>query len=570
MAVLVLTNSNPPGQVVELVGSETLIGRLPRCQIVLDSNGVSREHARIRRQGESYVLIDLESRNRTRLNERFIPPLSPQPLRPGDRISICDVELVFHLSPPPAGPGDQVQFTEGEGTTLHTLDASRSDILATAVKPEVKLKAILEISRNLSTNLRLESLAPRVLDSLLALFPQAERAFMVLIREDDAAQTGKWSIRQTFHRLRPERRSAGMPLKLGTVPADEARLSLSRSIVNHVIGQQKAILSQDAGADENLPTSASIADLKIRSVMCVPLLTPDGQVLGIIQIDTSDRRQFHQDDLDVLLAVAGQAAIALQNAAMHESLIAQERLKRDLNLAQTIQKRFLPERVPQPPGYEFFAHYHAAYEVGGDYYDFVELGPDRLAIALGDVAGKGVAAALMMAKFSGDTRACLLTERAPGPAATLLNALLHSTGIDDKFITLSLSVLDVPGRRLTVSSAGHPPIFIRRAGGQLEACGGSINGFPLGIDGLHEYAQTEVTLAPGDVVVIYSDGVTDARNQAGDTYDSIHLHRLEKRIQEVGGGPGVLGRAILQEIREFSAGNPQFDDITLICFGPTA
>ena len=106
---------------------------------------------------------------------------------------------------------------------------------------------------------------------------------------------------------------------------------------------------------------------------------------------------------------------------MHETLLERERLDRDLKLAEQVQKRFLPQSVPKVPGFEFFAHYHPAYEVGGDYYDFVPLPDNRLAIALGDVSGKGVAAALMMAKFSGDTRYCILTENAPGPAANELN-----------------------------------------------------------------------------------------------------------------------------------------------------
>ena len=112
--------------------------------------------------------------------------------------------------------------------------------------------------------------------------------------------------------------------------------------------------------------------------MCVPLVTPDSEALGILQLDTSDRKQFHQDDLDVLAAVASQAAIAIQNAAMHESLLERERVNRDLKLAEQVQKRFLPQSVPDIPGFEFFAHYDPAYEVGGDYYDFVPLPGNRL------------------------------------------------------------------------------------------------------------------------------------------------------------------------------------------------
>ncbi len=269
-------------------------------------------------------------------------------------------------------------------------------------------------------------------------------------------------------------------------------MSISRSIVNHVLGQKKAVLSQDAGADKNLPTSASIADLKIRSVMCVPLLTPDREALGIIQLDTSDRKQFHQEDLDVLAAVASQAAIALQNAQMHESLIERERVNRDLKLAEQVQKRFLPQSVPATPGFEFFAHYDPAYEVGGDYYDFVPLPGNRLAIALGDVSGKGVAAALMMAKFSGDTRYCILTENSPAAAANELNNLLFSAAIEEKFITLSLSVLDTEKSTLAITSAGHLPIMIRRSNGTVDEIGEEIAGFPLGIIPEGDYKQIEV------------------------------------------------------------------------------
>lgn len=573
MAGLIVMNGTPAGQFVEIADDETLIGRLPRCQIVLDPHGVSREHAKIRREDDKFFLIDLNSRNRTKLNEREVPPLQEQLLRQGDRINICDVELVFYLTYPDTNrpvnfPDDELIVTEAvEDSTLHTLDASRSDLMASQVKPEVKLKAILEISRNLSSTLKLDSVAPKILDSLLELFPQAERGFLVLFKEGDTKRT----IRQTFHKNRPAKQRPGLKASLGRPYEDEARLSISKSIINHVLGQKKAVLSQDAGNDSNLPTSASIADLRIRSVMCAPLLTPDGQALGILQLDTSDRKQFLQEDLDVLVSVASQAAIAIQNAAMHESLLARERLERDLRLAEQVQKRFLPQSVPAVNGYQFFAHYHAAYEVGGDYYDFVPLPNDRLAIALGDVAGKGVAAALMMAKFSGDTRYCILTEDAPAAAADRLNELLCAAGIEEKFITLSLGVLDVPRRALTLCSAGHLPVLVRRKGGRVEEVGGTdIAGFPLGIMADSAYQQVQVTLEPGDVVVVYSDGVTDARSPAEELYDHKENHRLIRRVAESMGGADAVGRAILQDIREFSSGHAQADDITLICFGPTA
>ena len=183
--------------------------------------------------------------------------------------------------------------------------------MASMVRPEVKLKAILEITRSLSNELRIDAVAPKILDSLMEIFPGAERLFLLL--QDPSS---KRLVRKAF-KHRPQKRTSFHQ----NVPEDEVPTSISRSIVDYVLGQKKAVLSQDAGDDKNLPSSASISDLKIRSVMCVPLLTPDNKALGIIQLDTSDRRQFNEDDLDVLAAVASQAAISIQNASMLESLL---------------------------------------------------------------------------------------------------------------------------------------------------------------------------------------------------------------------------------------------------------
>jgi sigma-B regulation protein RsbU (phosphoserine phosphatase) len=567
MAVLKQMTGDLAGTLVDLKRDVTVIGRLPECDIILAPIGVSRRHAEIRKVGPAFFLVDLGSRNKTRVNETELQGGVEHLLKPNDRISICGVEFVYNPGEPgkakDAGPAaDLMVVTEGDGSEnpdFLTLEASRSSTMASAVRPEVKLKAIIEITRSLSNALRIDAVAPRILDSLMEIFPGAERLFLML--QDPS--TGRL-VRKAF-KYRPQKRTSFTR----TVPEDEVPTRISRTIVDHVLGQKKAVLSQDAGDDKNLPDSASISDLKIRSVMCVPLLTPDNKALGILQLDTSDRRQFDQDDLDVLAAVASQAAISIQNASLLESLLARERLNRDLKIAEQVQKKFLPQVVPTVPGYEFFAHYQPTYEVGGDYYDFVPLPVDRMAIALGDVSGKGVAAALMMAKFSGDTRSCILTELAPASTATHLNALLCAAGIEDKFITLGLCVLDVPNRKLTLTSAGHTPVIIRRADGRAEEVGQEVSGLPLGIMEDSVYRQTEVQLNQGDVVVIYSDGVTDARSPGDELYDSQSNHRLLKRVAQSSGGPGDVGRAILQDIRDFSAEHAQADDITLVCLGPT-
>jgi phosphoserine phosphatase RsbU/P len=566
MAVLKKVTGESAGQLIDLKAESTVIGRAPECTVVLDSTGVSRRHVEFRKTGDSFAVVDLNSRNKTKLNGKVLDPDVPYAIVPNDKIEICDVVFAFYLVPPKDPPkrpvGDVLEVDDREDVgPIHMLDASRSSAMASTVRPEVKLAAILDIARNLSSELKIDTVAPKILDSLMQLFPQAERGFLVLVE----SETGKL-LRKAF-KYRPNKRTG---LSAPTPYTDELPMSISRSIVNYVIGQKRAVLSQDAGNDKDLPTSASIADLKIRSVMCVPLLTPDSQVLGIIQLDTSDRKQFLQDDLDVLAAVASQAAIAVQNASLHESMIARERLDRDLKIAEQVQKRFLPQSLPKIAGYEFFAYYQATYEVGGDFYDFVPLPNNRLGIALGDVSGKGVAAALMMAKFSGDTRLCLMTQETVAAAAGVLNNTLCAAGIDEKFITLSLSRLNAAENRLELASAGHPPLFLRRADGTVEELGEDISGFPLGIMPDTEYQQVEIELRPGDVAVVYSDGVTDARSPAEELYDTQEHRRLIKRVRESSGGPEAVGRAILQEIREFSKGHAQADDITLLCFGPVA
>jgi len=568
MAILKHVSGDLAGTLVDLKNPVTVIGRLPECDIVLATNGVSRRHAEIRKVGPTFVLVDLNSRNKTIVNDTALEGGVEYVLKENDQINISGVEFVYHSALPPKAkdpePANEVMVVTDsdarEKSDFRTLEASRSSTLVSVVRPEVKLKAILEITRSLSSELRIDAVAPKILDSLMEIFPGAERLFLML--QDPSS---KRLLRKAF-KYRPQKRTS----LLRTGPDDEPPTSISRSIVDYVLGQKKAVLSQDAGDDKNLPSSASIADLKIRSVMCVPLLTPDNKALGIIQLDTSDRRQFNEDDLDVLAAVASQAAISIQNASMHEASLERERLSRDLRLAEQVQKKFLPQSVPTVPGYEFFAFYQPTYEVGGDYYDFVPLPGDRMGLALGDVAGKGVAAALMMAKFAGDTRYCILTENAPAPTAARLNNLLCAAGIEDKFITLGLCVLDAPARKLTVTSAGHTPVLVRRADGRVEEVGQEVSGLPLGIMEDSEYEQAEVQLNPGDVVVIYSDGVTDARSPADELYDSQRNHRLIKRVALSSGGPAAVGRSILQDIREFSAGHSQADDITLMCLGPTA
>ena len=241
----------------------------------------------------------------------------------------------------------------------------------------------------------------------------------------------------------------------------------------------------------------------------------------------------------------------------------------DLLLAGQVQRGIMP-RVPEIPGYEFFAHYQPVYPVGGDYYDFVRLPGDRLAIMVGDVAGKGIPAAMLMAQFAAETRHHVRLADALEAAAAALNGQLHEYALEELFVTLCLGVLELGPRRFSYCSAGHPPPLIRRADGRVEEPGTDGCGVPLGILPDAEYRHVSLHLDPGDAVLLFSDGVTDALSIRGERYHLAEDSRLLGRLSLAGGSPKAIGCEITRDLEAFSAGRDQFDDITLICFGPVA
>ena len=336
-------------------------------------------------------------------------------------------------------------------TVMTRLDiSSGSTSLRLEVNPQAKLKALIRISQNLGRTVAVSDVLPKVLDSLLAIFPQADRGVMVL---RDAA-SGKLVPRALKHR-RPE--------LLDTV-------RISRTIVQGVMATKEAILSADASSDFRFHASESIVDFHIRSVMCAPLINSQGEVSGVIQIDTADQRsRFNRDDLEVLASVACQAAIAVENAELHETFLRDQKRSRELELAHDVLRGFLPSRGPQIEGYDFFHFYEPANELGGDYFDYIPLPGRRLAVVVADVSGKGIPASLLMARLSADVRYCLASEPSPAEAVGQLNRVFFSAGWEDRFVTLVLAVLDPRRHEITLVDAGHPPAYLYHAGKVMHA-----------------------------------------------------------------------------------------------------
>jgi serine phosphatase RsbU (regulator of sigma subunit)/pSer/pThr/pTyr-binding forkhead associated (FHA) protein len=551
MASLVVIKGQNPGQRLTLDAETFTFGRNPECQVVIPVTSVSREHARIVRVQGRYFIEDLQSRNHTFLNNQQVTERTA--LRNNDRIRICDFVASFHETAYPPLPPELAKRTEepepeepeGSTTVEATLSHSSSNLLL-QTQPAEKLKLLLDISASLSKTLQLDPLLPKIVDTLLQLFRQADRGFIILAEE----ATGKF-IPKVIKTRRPQ---------------DEANARFSRSIVRQCMETCQAFLSDDASNEKRIPLSQSVLDFRIRSVMCAPLVTADGKPFGVIQLDTQDRaKKFTQEDLRLLVGVANQAAIALENARFHEDQVARERLKRDLELAYQVQLSFLPRELPVVPGYEFFAYYEPALEVGGDYYGFVPLAGGRLAIIVGDVAGKGVPAALLMAKLSSDARFCLLTEADPARAVTVLNTLLYQhTSQMDRFVTLVAGVLDAAAHTVTLVSGGHPsPLLYRRGGQPSEAMPRDVPGVPLGMLEGQEYAAFQAPLEPGDCLLFFSDGVIDAASVRTAPFGYPGVHAAAQADSSMAARP--LGERLIRAVKQHAAGRSQYDDITLVC-----
>jgi serine phosphatase RsbU (regulator of sigma subunit) len=410
---------------------------------------------------------------------------------------------------------------------------------------EAKLKALLEISQNLGKALGLAEVLPKLLDSLFTIFVQADRGFIVLLDP----HTNHLVPKAVKHRR-----------------ADDTQtLRISRTVVNNVMASKEAILSADAASDIRFDMAESIVDFKIHSMICAPLVNREGEALGVIQLDTLDpRNRFRQDDLDVLAAVACQAAFAVENAQLHEAAMYDQALKRELAVAHEVQRGFLPAAAPRIPEYDFFEFYESASQLGGDYYDYIDLPGGRLAVVVADVSGKGISAALLMAKLSAETRYCLASEPEPAQAIGRLNRVFCESGWEDRFVTMVLAVLDPRRHGVTVINAGHLPPLWRRGPRAVEPVGESEANLPLGVDRDVEYAQHTLPLAPGDSLVLYTDGITEAMNAKDELYGLPRLLTvLDSEVDRV----NLLGRRILDDVKRFVGARPQSDDMCLTCFG---
>ncbi len=529
---------DPAGRRVTLAGEPVTVGRHPSCGVQLPSSAVSRQHALVTCEHGDYWLDDLGSRNGTLLNGKRIDRATR--LQPGDLIVVCDQRLRFGAE---VGEGLDVTLLDAPagGEIVSTIDVRGGS--ACRVDAERALQAVLAVTRELGRGADLEQLLPRVLDHVFALYPHADQGVIVLADERGA--------------LRPAAaRSRG---------AATGGLQVSRTVIERAMQGRQAVLSTDAATDAQFGGSHSLMALPIRSLMCAPLLGSGDQALGVIQLHSeAAHAPFTGDCLDVLASVANAVGIAVQNAQLHAAQLEQERLVRDLQNAHEVQRSLLPRRLPEMPGFEFFAHYEPARAVGGDYYCFVGGRDGKLAVGVADVSGKGLPAALQMARLSADVRHALGQTADPAEVLALIDDALLESSPESQFVTFALAVLDPRTHRLSFANAGHPPPLLRDASGAVRPLRAERTGVPLNVAGEPALRGTTgaLELAVGEVVVLYSDGITEAR--AGD--EEFGEARLNAAVAAAGGGAEAVGRSVLDALNAFVGDGEAHDDVTVVCF----
>ncbi|MBN1918412.1 MAG: SpoIIE family protein phosphatase [Verrucomicrobia bacterium] len=344
---------------------------------------------------------------------------------------------------------------------------------------------------------------------------------------------------------------------------EKFRLKMGQGIAGWVAQHEEPALIADAAKDDRFFKAVDKeTGFETRSVLCVPLKVK-GKTIGILQaLNPTDRAHFDEADMQLFQAFASQAAVAVENARMHERIIRQRAVEQELEIASQIQQSFLPKKFPDVPGVTIAAVSVPARNVGGDLYDVIDLGDSRVGIAIGDVAGKGVPAALFMVKAMSDLR---FHTASVATAAKVLQTVNELAGESDLgvFITALYLVLDVKTGQLEYSNAGHlAPVVIRPGlDGVIRLEEG--RNLPLGVAPGTRFDQSEFTLEPGDSVFLYTDGIMEARNAKEEEYGD---GRLDALLGGRDASPDELIALVRRDLAVFTQDRPQHDDLTALAF----
>ena len=559
MAILTSSDKSVVRRRIELDENPITIGRHPECEIQIDEGAVSRKHAEISFKDKAYYLVDLSSRNGTFLNEQKVD--SATRLFDGAQIKICDVSFVFKQSEA-MGYVSRPTLTEPSSVSIDLPSIILHDDLDTNISSQIeasshhrainthvsaddKLRTLIKVAQTLSESLERDEVLEKILDFLFELFIQADRGFIILKMADGDIRPLAFKTRR---------------------PQDEEHIRVSRTIVKNVMECKCPVISSDASKDDRFDLSQSVVDFKIRSIMCAPLINNKNESIGVIQLDTlRSAVAFKEGDLETLATIALQGSLAIQKSDLFEEASKAREMKGDLKLAHELQQRFLPQRPPKAEHYNFASYYRAMQQVGGDYFDYIVLDKDHVAIVVADVVGHGIAAAMLMAKVSAESRFALATTNSAAEAVDRLNEKLTEMNLD-RFVTFCLCLLNTKENTVEIVNAGHMPPIIRRAGSsELTELSLECSGLPVGILAGFEYESTTIELQPGDLMVLYTDGINEAMNSEGEQFST------EAIIAEIANSqaktPNAINKVICDAVARHMGAEKPIDDMCLVTVG---
>jgi sigma-B regulation protein RsbU (phosphoserine phosphatase) len=406
-----------------------------------------------------------------------------------------------------------------------------------------RLALLVRLSQAFNSTLALDEVLNRVMDEVIAA-TRAERGF-VMLREEDGTLTFR----------------AARGMDQSTV--QDPQFQVSRGVVERVAQRGHPVLTSDAQLDDRFSLRMSVVNLGLRSILCVPLLV-QGRLLGVVYVDNRlHSGLFTTADLDLLAAIASTAAIAIENARLYQVAVDKGRMERELQMAHEVQASLLPHTTPELPGWEFVARWRPAREVAGDYYDFLPLGEGRLGLVMADVSDKGMPAALFMALTRSVIRASVMPAPTPAEGITVANRLVCADSTSGMFVTAFYGLLHPDSGMLTYVNAGHNPPLLYRAGEEhlMELVP---SGVALGIMEDARFEQREVRLQPGDWVLLYTDGLTDASDAQWNRFGDERLQRvlLDASPQDTPAA-GIVA-ALERAVDAFTGNAAPFDDMALV------
>ena len=360
--------------------------------------------------------------------------------------------------------------------------------------------------------------------------------------------------------VRPQNSPSGGSVKI--VKRGELRLEQGKGLAGWVVKNKKPLLVNDVDTKELLSNPIyEDCGFKVKSILCVPLLMKD-RIIGIIQVCNKRKDGlFSREDQHLLVSFAVHAAIAIENAKLYQEVAEKERMKKELEIAHRLQTSLLPDNPPQVKGYQIAAMSVPAKEVGGDFYDFIDVAHNKIGLVIGDVAGKGLPAALFMALSRSFLRAQAIGNLEAKTVMERTNRLIAHDAREGMFVTAFYAILDIPGKVLKLSNAGHnPPFLFHSSVGECEDL--KVEGIALGVLDEAQFHQKEIILRKDDIVVFYTDGIVEAIDKNNQQFGVERLIKIFKDNPHL--QVSQLIKSIKKKVKEFTEGQPQFDDFTLM------